>query len=37
MIDRAVNTIFLALAIFGLAVNAIGFILLLAGFVDLFV
>ncbi len=35
--DRVINSIFLALALFGLAVNAIGLILFIAGLVDLIV
>lgn len=33
--DRMINSIMLALALFGLAVNAIGLILFLHGFVSL--
>lgn len=35
MTDRIVNVVFLALALFGLAVNAIGLILLVANSVKL--
>lgn len=37
MIERAVNLVFLSLAIFGLAVNAIGLIFLVANVLDLLV
>ncbi len=33
--DRAINSIFIALALFGLAVNAIGLIMFLHGFISL--
>ena len=35
MMDRVVMKIFLALALFGLAVNAIGLVLFVAGFIRL--